>query len=180
MLPLPHCRSVKSYWFLNGLFHYHVCCTISNMFLLLEMIAKFYTNRRSNGNLISTTLRQMLNRNKVQKLLAFCKVIRDENIDSTKTFPTYINRSLQIRNSDRKILKTEHDELNYQWLKVYATYIVLSLLWKRHFAIEINSWVMIINIEWVLIIMLSVLKIYYHNKTLITQIVNSYFIVYDT
>ena len=87
---------------LNVLFHYHVCCTISN------------TNRRSNGNLISTTLRQMLNRNKVQKLLAFCKVIRDENIDSTKIVSTYINRSLQIRNSDRKILKTEHDELNYQ------------------------------------------------------------------
>ena len=100
---------------LNVLFHYHVCCTISNvMFLLLEIIAIFYTNKRSNGNLISTTLRQMLNRNKVQKLLAFCKVIRDENIDSTKIVSTYINRSLQIRNSDRKILKTKHDELNYQ------------------------------------------------------------------
>ena len=89
--------------------------------LLLEIIAKFYTNRRLNGDSISTTLRRMLNRNKVQKLVSFCKVIRDENIDSTKIASMYIYRSLQIRHSDRNILQIKLDEQNYRLPKVYET-----------------------------------------------------------
>ena len=72
-----------------------------------QIITKFYTNRRLNGDSISTTLRRMLNRNKVQKLVSFCKVIRDENIDSTKIASMYIYRSLQILHSDRNILQIE-------------------------------------------------------------------------
>ena len=89
--------------------------------LLLEIIAKFYTNRRLNGDSISTTLRRMLNRNKVQKLVSFCKVIRDENIDSTKIASMYIYRSLQIRNSDKNILQIKVNELNYRLPRVYET-----------------------------------------------------------
>ena len=78
------------------------------------------------SDLISTALQQRLKRNRIQKLLNFCKVIRDENTNSIKIASTYISKSLQTRYSDKNIyiLQTKHDELMHQYPKVYATYFI--------------------------------------------------------